>query len=188
MAAATKKNPDYPRGLTFEDVWAGLMEVRELQKETDRIVKENARQIGDLHNRFGELAEHLVAPNISMRFNEMGYHFGCYSSGGHKIYNDNGELLAEIDIFLENKETIMGVEVKTKPAVKDVEKHVKRLMILRQARDRINDKRIVQGAIAGAIFGNDAKKATADAGLFVIEQTGDTMKITVPDGFVPGQW
>ena len=44
------------------------------------------------------------------------------------------------------------------------------------------------GAIAGAIFGSEEKKATIEAGLYVIEQTGDTMRINVPDGFVPRKW
>ena len=34
--------PDYPCGLTFEQVWAALMENREQLKETDRIIKETA--------------------------------------------------------------------------------------------------------------------------------------------------
>ena len=35
--AETQTLPDYPRGLTFEQVWTALMENRELQKETDEI-------------------------------------------------------------------------------------------------------------------------------------------------------
>ena len=187
--------PDYPRGITFEQVWAALMEDRERQreislqmKETERFLKRIGRQMGDLHQRFGQLAEHLVAPNINKRFNELGYHFGSYSSGGHKIENEQGKILTEIDLLLENGETIMAVEVKVKPAEKDVEHHIKRLEILSDHRRKINDTRKVQGAIAGAIFGIEEKKATVEAGLFVIEQTGDTMKIDVPDGFVPREW
>jgi len=36
--------PNYPRGLDFEQVWAALMENREQIRETDRIVKETAQQ------------------------------------------------------------------------------------------------------------------------------------------------
>ena len=146
----TKTIPDYPRGITFEQVWAALMEDRERikkmeeaadrrqaqwekeaaerqaklekeaaerqaklekeaaerqakweseaaqrqkdaeqrqkeaeqrqkefdqwHKETERIVRRNSKQMGDLHRRFGELAEHLVAPNINRRFNDRGHH------------------------------------------------------------------------------------------------------------------
>jgi len=34
---------DYPRGLTFEHVWAALMEDREQQKETDRLLKQTVK-------------------------------------------------------------------------------------------------------------------------------------------------
>jgi len=69
-----------------------------------------------------------------------------------------------------------------------VEHHIKRLEILRDHRRGINDKRTIKGAIAGAIFGLEEKKATREAGLYVVEQSGDTMKIDVPNDFVPREW
>jgi hypothetical protein len=36
--------PVYPKGLDFEQVWAALMENRELQKETDRLLKESIKE------------------------------------------------------------------------------------------------------------------------------------------------
>ena len=209
--------PDYPRGITFEQVWAGLMENRKHLEETDRLIKETAaqmkendrqltkqmrendrrltrqmretdRRMGYLGNRFGELAEHLVAPGIKERFNEQGYHFEIVATRGCKVWDSNGEVRAEIDILLENAEIIIAVEVKSKPVVKDVEHHIRRLEILRDARDKLHDKRKIMGAIAGAIFGTEEKDATRQAGLYVIEQSGDTMKINMPHDFVPGEW
>jgi len=217
MENETMTIPDYPRGITFEQVWAALnkheeerikyeedrkkseedfdLQMKKSREEFDRrfeklerISKRNEKQMGDLHRRFGQLAEHLVAPNIHKRFNELGYHFGGAFPGGMKIFDEQGKTKTEIDLMLENGETLMAVEVKVKPAVKDVEHHIKRLEILRDHRRKINDKRKVQGAIAGAIFGAVEKKATVEAGLYVIEQTGDTMKIDVPDDFVPREW
>ena len=223
----TTATPDYPRGVTIEEVWAILKENAEQMKETDRrlketerlikenaerqkenekenaerqkksdqsweetkrIVRRNSKQMGDLHRRFGELAEHLVAPSINKRFNELGYHFGMLWTGGLKIMDEKGKIKAEVDLVLENDDTLMAVEVKTKPEVKDVEHHIRRLEILRDNRRGFNDKRKIKGAIAGAIFGMEEKKAVIEAGLYVIEQSGDTMKIEVPDGFVPREW
>lgn len=191
--------PDYPRGVTFEQVWALLQEtglqMKENEKRWEETKKEMAkssrqlnRQMGGLHRRFGELAEHLVAPNINRRFNELGYHFGAYSPGGQQIQDPQGKILTEIDLLLENGDTVMAIEVKTRPAVKDVEHHIRRLEILRDHRRSIKDGRKIQGAIAGAVFGSEEKKATIEAGLFVIEQSGDTMKINVPEGFTPREW
>ena len=199
---ATTMAPDYPKGVTLEDVWAALRDVAERQKETDRLFKESAERqkkidrqmkktderIGFLSNRFGELAEHLVAPSIHTRFNELGYFFEEMATKGCIIRGDDGKTKAEIDLLLENGDTVMAVEVKAKPAVKDVEHHIKRLEILRDYRRKKKDTRKIQGAITGAIFGTTEKKATIEAGLYVIEQSGDTMKIDIPDGFVPRNW
>ena len=185
---AEKTIPDYPRGLTFEDVWAGLMENREQMKETDRYLKRLGRQMGGLRNRFGELAEHLVAPGIAKRFNELGYHFDSISPGGHRILDENGKVKTEVDILLENEECIVAVEVKTKPVTGDVEHHARQLEIVREHRDKHHDPRKIRGAIAGAIFPQEVKETTLAAGLYVLEQSGDTMKMDMPDGFSPREW
>ena len=177
----TSSIPDYPRGITFEQVWAALMEDRERMKETDRI-------IGELGNRFGELAEHLVAPGIAEKFNALGYHFDAVSPGGQEIRDSNGKVIAEVDIILENSDCIMAVEVKSSVKIKDIEHHSKRLEILREYRKKHKDTRKIYGAIAGAIFGKEEKQATIDAGFYVIEQTGDTMKIDIPENFVPREY
>ena len=205
----TTSIPDYPRGITFEQVWAALMEDRkqlkeiagqikqtdeqmkktdEQMKKTDEQMKKTDERMGYLSNRFGELAEHLVAPKIHERFNELGYHFSEVAKGGLRIDGEDGKTKAEIDLLLQNGNTVMAVEVKSKPKVKHIEEHIKRLEILREYRRKINDNRQVEGAIAGAVFGSEEKKATIEAGLYVIEQSGDTMKINVPDGFVPRKW
>ena len=260
-------NPDYPRDVTFEQVWAALRDLAERHKETERVLKENAerekersererereerlakeyaerekeraerekaeeerlaketakrekereeqqkvyaeqkkaadermakldkivarnsKQMGDLHRKFGQLAEHLVLPNINKRFNELGYRFGEALPGGTRIFGEDGKVKAEVDILLQNGDTIMAIEIKVKPAEKDIEHHTRRLEILRDHRRKTRDYRKIQGAVAGAIFDAVVKKAVIEAGLFVIEQSGDTMKIEVPDGFVPREW
>jgi uncharacterized coiled-coil protein SlyX len=206
MEAAVKEQPlngiPTGEGLTFEKVWAMFQETdrqmkenaerhKELEqsiKETDKIVKENARQMGYLNNRFGEMAEHLVAPGIHERFFELGYNFTAIRPGGYEVRNDEKEVIAEVDILLENGDYIMAVEVKAKPHLKDIKHHVKRLKILRKNRNKHRDTRKIQGAIAGAIFGSKEKQAAIDAGFFVLEQTGDTVKIDIPKGFIPGEW
>ena len=198
---------DYPRGLTFEKVWAMFQETARQMEETDRKIQENARQMeetdrrfkkterfikslsrqmGGLHNSFGELAEHLVAPGIAERFNELGYHFDTIATRGAKIYGEKGKVIAEIDILLENGDFIIAVEVKADPKVRDVERHLKRLELLRERKKP--DKRKIRGAIAGAIYDSETREATIDAGLYLLEQSGDTMKMELPDGFVPREW
>jgi hypothetical protein len=189
---ATQTQAEHP---TFESVWAMMQEnarqleiLREEQKETGRFIDNLGKQMGDLTNTFGEMAEHLVAPGITSRFNELGYHFTDISSGGRKILDEKGKIRTQIDILLENDDNIIAVEVKSNVVLKDIEHHARRLEILREHRNTRNDGRTIRGAIAGAIFGKLEKKATLEAGMYVLEQSGDTMKLEIPDGFVPRDW
>ncbi|MCL2381953.1 MAG: restriction endonuclease, SacI family [Treponema sp.] len=199
---------DYPRGVTPEDVWAILREnaeqmrenakqmeeLREKQKETDlqmketgRLMKETDRKIGALTNRFGELAEHLVVPNIKEKFNALGFSFEQVAQD-IEITDRSGGFIAEVDILLENGDMVMAVEVKAKPLEKDVKAHVKRLDVLRRRADVRGDNRAFMGAIAGAIMRNEVRNHILRSGFYAIEQTGDTVKIHTPENFKPRKW
>ena len=215
-ATTIDRPPPTGEGLTFEKVWAMSQETDRKLQETSRIVQENAeqhretaqeleetkrelkeaarivkelgKQMGDLHNRFGELAEHLVVPSITQRFNEIGFHFDNVAPGGEKIFGENRKVLVEADIVLRNSDYIVAVEVKVKPDMEDVPKHIERMGILRNYWTNKGDRRKVRGAIAGAIFPKPVKKAAAKAGLYVLVQSGDTMKIDIPEDFVAREW
>ena len=169
-----------------------IEEARKRAEEEDRKLreqmKETDRKIGELSNRFGELAEHLVAPGIVERFNELGYRFDKVATKGCKVYGNNGKEKTEIDILLENGDCIMAVEVKSKPKIQNIPHHIKRLEILREFYSNHHDTRKIYGAIAGAIFGNEEKQAAFEAGFYVLVQSGDTMKIEFPCGFTPSEW
>ena len=199
--------PDWPRGITFEQVWAGFMEdrkqmeeFRKRQEERDRVfsermeetrkqMKRTDKRVGDLMNRFGEIAECLVLPGIRKRFNELGYHFEN-TTGNVKIFGSDGNIRTELDASLENSEIVIVVEVKTTPRVKDIDHHIKRIEIFREYRNKLrpDEHKSILGAIAGAVFGKEEKAAVIEAGMYVIEQSGDTMKIDVPADFIPRKW
>ncbi|MCL2069542.1 MAG: hypothetical protein FWH19_00970 [Treponema sp.] len=172
---------DYPRGLTFEQVWASI-------QETDKQIKEMSRKLGDLGNRFGELAEHLVGPSIMEKFNEQGFDFTRRSRDVEIKISDNPKSWAEVDIILENGDFVIAVEVKSKPKEVDVEKHIKRMEVLRQTADLRGDRRKYRGAVAGAIMNQGICDYILQNGFYLIEQTGDTVKLTIPEGFVPRDW
>jgi hypothetical protein len=162
--------------------------IERMTKTVNRAGKQIGKQIGELGDRFGELAEHLVAPGIIKRFNEMGYHFDDTIAERVRIPDDAGRILTEIDLLLENGDYSIAVEVKTRPKESDVGHHIRRLEILREHKSKRQDRRKIRGAIAGAVFPGTAMEAAIAAGLYVIEQSGDTMKIHVPEGFIPREW
>jgi hypothetical protein len=168
-------------GLTFEKVWAALMENREQMKETDK-------RIGDLTKRFGESVEYLVAPNLVKKFKELGFTFER-DQQNIKIRDQEGNILAEIDVFLENGDKTMAVESKVKPSIDDVNYHVERMEKLREHADRRHDKRKYLGAIAGVVFSKSVKTYALSKGFYVLEPSGDTFTIIEPQGeYHPHEW
>jgi chromosome segregation ATPase len=163
--------------------------LEKLEKSADkmlRVTKNLNRSLGSLSNRFGQLAEHLVAPRIAERFNEFGYHF-LGAADSYKIKKDEkGPTIAEIDILLENEKTIALIEVKSKPDIQDIEKHLERIQIARRHFDQRGDadKGLI-GAIAGLVFPDDVGKFAIESGLYVIVPNGNTVKIEVPENFKP---
>jgi len=171
----------------FKETDKKFQELAESQKETDRQMKETNRRFGDLSNRFGELAEHLVVPGIKERFNSLGFNFSEVFKDA-QIDDVSGNRVAEVDVLLESRDTVMVVEIKSKPTEKDVAKHIDRMGVLRRRADDRNDKRTYFGAIAGAIMPQNVRDCIVQNGFYLIEQSGDTMMINVPDNFVPRHW
>jgi hypothetical protein len=162
-------------------------EIHRLTKETDRQMKKTDHKIGELGNRFGELAEHLVTPNIAEKFRALNYTFT--KTGPNVEFSDrNGKALTEVDVWLENGDFVMVVEVKSRPRKRDVGEHVKRMGILRAYLDERNDRRKLLGAIAGAIVRPELRDYGLGKGFYLIEHSGDTVKLNAPEGFEPRIW
>jgi hypothetical protein len=217
----------FEKGLTFEKVWAALMEtrahqaenarqMREQVKETDRLLREQAREtdrqlreqaeetnrqlnetalqmkatnklVGELSNRFGDIVEHMILPKLDEKFNLLGFTF---SQAGNRVIKDReNNIFIEIDIFLENGESAMLVELKAKPNVSHVDDHVERMEKMREYADLHNDRRSFYGAFGGAIMSEAVRIYALKKGFYIIEQSGDTITVTKPRGsYAPKVW
>jgi hypothetical protein len=185
-AVQTAGHPQDATPPSFESVWALIKEVGENQKETDRIVKENAVEIGKLSKRMGEVVEFMVAPNLCEKFNEFGFNFS--ESSQKKVVTDKKNKISfEIDVFLENYSKAMLVEVKTTPTTEDVKDHVKRLEKMQKYADLHGNKRTFLGAVAGVVITDNVRKYILKQGFFVIEPSGENFNITSPNG-KPKEW
>jgi predicted nuclease with TOPRIM domain len=173
-------------------------ELAESQKETDRQMQESGRRmdelsektnkkLGELGRRFGEIVEHLIAPNLIEKLNTMNFDFRI-ASPNRKYYDSKHQELAEVDVLLENTKIVMAIEVKSKLLASHVQDHLERMDILRAYADEHDDRRVWLGAVGGALLATDARKAALKAGFYLIEQSGDTVMISVPEGFKPKEW
>ena len=162
---------NYPRNLTFRKVWASIHELRESQKETDRQQKETDKQLketfqkideradrldkqlGEMGNRFGDMIEHMMRPGIQDKLKAYGFLFTEVSFD--KSFGMPGNKIAEADVFLENMDKVMAVEIKSKPDIDDIKDHIERMNKLRSWADAKGDKRGYYAAMGGMIIGED---------------------------------
>ena len=150
--------------------------------------RELERIFAKFNDQFGELPDYLVLPHIKERFKDMGLTFDVTRNG--TTINDaqdryNG---VDIDLMLENKDFAIAIEVRDETSQEGVDRHMERMAVLRRSADRKKDKRKFYGAMAGAIMTDEVKTYAQKQGFYTIIQTGDTVKIDIPDGFVPKNW
>ena len=200
------------KGLTFEKVWAALMETRQRMEETRQRMEEAHKQteemhqetekaflrmekgladlkktVGGLGNMQGRLTEALFEANLWKKFNKIGFAFTSQVSRKEFMEGDNA--IAEADFFLENGEYAMPVEVKTDLSVGHVDEHLEHIAKIRQYMDAHGDSRKLVGAIAGEIVPNNVMRYAQKKGLYVLTQTGDSIAIaSAPQGFKPREW
>jgi molybdopterin converting factor small subunit len=110
-----------------ETIWAILREVSQVQKElseqmketdkqikenykqikeTDRQMKETDRQLGFMGNRFGEILEYLIKPNLLKSFRELGF---AFTRVHYKtlITDEKNRIITEVDYTLENGDKVI---------------------------------------------------------------------------------
>jgi len=185
--------PNYPKGITFEHVWASLDKLTQEQRETSRTVEETSRQIkelgkrfGDFTNSFGDVVEYMISPNLQEKFRDLGYDFQ-EASTKHKVRDKKNDISFEIDVFLQNGDIAMLVEIKTNLTISDINKHIIRLEKMRKYADLRGDKRRFLGAVAGIVIEDDEREYALNQGFFLIEPTGENFNITLPNG-KPKEW
>ena len=197
------------KGLTFEIVWAALMEMRDTQMETqkqiresqqetqkqmrksqqrtDRIMADLSKNIGGLGNSLGRFTETLFSTELYKKFHALGFPFT--KQGPHIKFIEDSQVIAEADFFLENGEYAMPVEIKTELTVQNVKEHLNRIAKIRRYMDLRQDKRKLVGAVAGGVISDNVLEYAHKNGLFVIIQTGDSVAIAAaPEGFKAREW
>jgi hypothetical protein len=178
--------PSGYEGLTFEKVWAMFRKTDQQIKETDRQLRQNQKMMSDLGRKFGKIIEHMFIPNLKEKFNALGYVFEK-SSPNVLIESAEHHIYMEIDVFLENGDCALAVEVKTQANINDIREHGERMEKLRRYFDLHDDKRKLYGAVAGAVIPGNVRDYALKEGFYVIRQSGDKVGIERPPG-KPRAW
>jgi len=164
-------------------------EIKESQKETDRLLKESIaeynKRFGDMDNRFGEVVESLLSPTLIDRFIDLGLVFQTASTN-FKVKDHKNKIYFEIDVFLQNGDTSMLVEIKTNLTISYINEHINRLEKMRAFADLHKNsepwvRRAFLGAVAGVVVPLKVKNYALENGLYLIEPAGENLNITPPN-------
>jgi hypothetical protein len=187
-------------GLNFTQVWTSLMELRQQQAKTDaqladtiQTVKNTSKKVdevsdlvGKMGNSQGKLLEEMFSAKVWDKFNEYGYDF---TKGSSVKFKENGQVLAQIDILLENGDFTMAVEVKNVLTEYWVDDHLERIGKVRDYMNRHNDKRKLVGAVAGGVVPENVKRYAEKYGLYVMTQNGENVSVVEDkEKFNPKVW
>jgi hypothetical protein len=179
----TVKKP--PKKVTLDDLlqsqneaWAAIRETQKAHKETEKAIKETQKNIGGLNNTLGFMVERIMTPDLPQKFKHFGFTFDKITT---IKWTTNGNVYAEIDGLLENGAQAMAVEVKTTLEIEDINDHLKRMEKIRKYADEHGDKREFLCAIAAMIVRPKPKEYALKQGLFVIEPSGEDVKVIKPE-------
>ena len=179
------------KGLTFEHVWAALMETRKNMEESweksQKDMEELRKQLGKYGMSAGRQVEEMFAHELFKKFNDLGYPFTKQQQ--RVIFTENKKIFAEVDFILENGDYIMLVEVKADLSIDDVKDHLERIEKIRPYMDVRNDNRKIVGAVAGGIVNENVLNYAQKRGLYVLKQSGEScMVASAPEGFKAREW
>jgi len=159
-----------------DEAWAAIRETQQAHKETEKAIKETQKNVGGLNNSLGSIVERLLTPGLPKKFNKLGYSFNRIAA-----YSYAAGVYAQIDGMLENGAQAIAVEVKTTLRQADIDDHLVRMEKIRKHANEHGDNRQFMGAMAAFITDKATKNYALKKGLFVIEPSGEDVKVTKPE-------
>ena len=153
-------------------------------KETAKDIKKLTKNIGGLSGKWGKFVEGIVAPGAVRMFKVRGIDVNLIST---RIKAQRNGKDMEIDVLVVNQEYVLAIEAKSTLSVEEVNKHLKRLKDFKKFFPHFKDKKVI-GAVAGIVIEEEADRYAYHKGLFVIGQTGETVKILNDEKFKPKVW
>ena len=158
--------------------------LREQNQQVSKEIRDVNKQIGNLGGKWGRFVENMVAPACETLFLNRGIPVHQVSQRIKKRLE--GKTL-EIDVMVTNEHHVLVVEVKSTLGVDDVKDLIKDLTQFHEFFPEYKQKQLY-GAVAGIEIEEGADKYAYRQGLFVLAQSGETVKILNDLDFQPKAW
>ena len=155
-------------------------EAERRRAEADRTMEELKKQVratteavNNLTTRWGRFVEEMVEPAVVQLFQERGIDVTQTMS---RLKSKRPGAAMEIDILAVNGSELVAVECKSRLSKDDVDDFLDRLQRFKLAFPQFRDFQ-VYGAVAGIEIDQGIDSYAYRRGLFVIKQSGETVKI-----------
>ena len=153
-------------------------------KKTSEEVSRTVKAVNDLTGKWGKFVEGLIAPAAERMFREKGIEINTVYQRVKK--RQHGEEM-EIDILAIDGEYAVLIEAKSTLKIADVNEYIEKLQKFKDFFPEYSDKKVV-GAVGGIVIDENADKYAYKKGLYVIAESGDTVKILNDAQFKPTLW
>jgi predicted AAA+ superfamily ATPase len=181
--------------MTVKDMEQEIQEIWKLFRETDArlsaqfqetraLIEKISTEVGNLTGKWSKFVEGLVAPATVKLFRERGIEVTGISQRVKRQKDSDG---IEIDILATNEQYVILIEAKSTLGVEDIQEHLERLGKFAAFFPEYKDRKVI-GAVAGIVIDEGADKFAYRNGLFVIAQSGETVKILNDEQFRPKVW
>jgi len=153
-------------------------------EDVKKIADQAMRSVEGLSSRWGRFVENMVEPAIVRLFQERNIDV---KETHTRVKAKRGTIKMEIDILAVDDTVAVAVEVKSRLNQKQINAFIKRLGNFKSAFPAYANYDIY-GAVAAIEIDAGADVYAYKQGLFVIKQSGDTVKIDNDSAFQPITW
>lgn len=150
-------------------------------EELKKLVRATTEAVNNLTTRWGRFVEEMVEPAVVQLFQERGIDVTQTMS---RLKSKRPGAAMEIDILAVNGSELVAVECKSRLSKDDVDDFLDRLQRFKLAFPQFRDFQ-VYGAVAGIEIDQGIDSYAYRRGLFVIKQSGETVKIINDAQFRP---
>ncbi|MEL6383604.1 MAG: hypothetical protein AAFQ89_14350 [Cyanobacteria bacterium J06626_18] len=150
----------------------------------EAIAAQANQAVNNLSSRWGRFVENIVAPAALRLFREQGM---AVQEVYQRVRSARGNRNLEIDILLVDDDVAVAIEVKSRLTQDDIRQVLRSLEQFKIAFPHYANYRLY-GAVAAIEIDKDVDTYAYNQGLFVIQQSGDSVAISNAPNFVPRTW
>ncbi|MGD1855948.1 MAG: hypothetical protein ACFB2W_17035 [Leptolyngbyaceae cyanobacterium] len=152
--------------------------------KSEAIAAQANQAVNSLSSRWGRFVENIVAPAALRLFQEQGM---AVQEVYQRVRSARGNRNLEIDILVVDDDVAVAIEVKSRLTQDSIRQVLRSLEQFKQAFPHYASYRLY-GAVAAIEIDKDVDTYAYNQGLFLIQQSGDSVSISNTSDFKPRTW